>query len=206
MKRTGLETQHRTRRGNTLAWTVVAPVLVALAMLRGMMLSETPEAIALVPHPSPMRRATASTAAPAVVRPLPNATAPTAAPHRATPRVAAPAAELPERLALNAAIEPEALSFDYPGIAADLLHFVKLTPNGGGGFVVERVDPQSIYQQLGVQPGDVIYSIDPPPNSSLDVTFLRAEVKLEVFRNGQSVWLSFKPDQQADQQAESPSG
>jgi S1-C subfamily serine protease len=76
------------------------------------------------------------------------------------------------------------------------LHFVKLAPNGGGGFVVQQVDPESVYQQLGVQAGDVIYSIDPPPDSSLDVSFLRAEVKLEVFRDGQSVWLSYKPEQE----------
>ena len=102
--------------------------------------------------------------------------------------------EVAENLKLNPQVDPEALSYDYPGIASDFLHFVKLAPNGGGGFVVLRVDPDSVYQQLGVQAGDVIYSIDPPANSTPDVSFLRAEVKLEVFRNGQSVWLSYKPD------------
>lgn len=106
------------------------------------------------------------------------------------------APELPERLRINPSVEPQALSYDYPGIASDLLHFVKLAPNGGGGFLVQQVDPDSVYHALGLQAGDVIYSTDPPPNSSLDVTFLRTEVKLEVFRDGQSVWLSYTPDAQ----------
>jgi hypothetical protein len=197
MKRTGLETQQRTRRGRTLAWPVVASVLVALAMLlRGMLPSETPEAIPPAPKLLPMRRATSSPPLTSVfATPIVDTLRRVTAPSQRGPEIAA-TLELPERLRINPSVAPDALSYDYPGIASDLLHFVKLAPNGGGGFLVQQVDPDSMYHALGLQAGDVIYSTDPPPNSNLDVTFLRAEVKLEVFRDGQSVWLSYTPDAQ----------
>lgn len=193
MKRIGHETPQRSRRTSRLPWLMAALALLALVMLRGMSTPVTPEASPTAADESPTRRETTSPFIRASDPTLP-ATRPTQHPAASTPRLAP---EPSQRETLNPQVQPEALSFEYPAIAAEFLHFVQLAPNGGGGFRVTQGDPQSVYHSLGVQPGDVIYSTDPPPGSDPDTVFLRAEIKLQVIRDGQPLWLSYRPDQPA---------
>lgn len=64
---------------------------------------------------------------------------------------------------------------------------VVLIPNssGQGGFVVQKVEPNSMYELFGLRPGDVVYSLDGMPSYN---AWENSQV-FEVYRDGQRVLL-----------------
>ncbi|MFL6652821.1 MAG: hypothetical protein ACJ8J7_16225, partial [Sulfurifustaceae bacterium] len=71
---------------------------------------------------------------------------------------------------------------------------VVLAPDPRGGFVVKEVTPGSVYEQMGLRVGDILYSIDTPANrdideSSMEFMIRQVELQLEVYRNGNFVLL-----------------
>jgi general secretion pathway protein C len=71
-------------------------------------------------------------------------------------------------------------------------------PNAGGGFLVRELQPGSIYEKLGLRPGDVIRTVNGQPVSSMDDVmrlyqqFGSAErVQVDVQRGGRSESLYY---------------
>jgi type II secretory pathway component PulC len=100
----------------------------------------------------------------------------------------------------NPDIDPQFLTGTRIATAKEFLSEVTLARNPRGGFVVQRVEPESPYEKLGLVPGDVIYSIDTPDNMNVDDTSMEAamaqrEIQIEVFRNGNLVLLRHRLDQ-----------
>lgn len=95
---------------------------------------------------------------------------------------------------INPDVDPTVLTTNRILAAKDFLGKVRLAPNPRGGFVVEQVERNSLYDKLGVRPGDVIYSIDTPATanideSSMESVMMQTELQLEVYRNGRRVLL-----------------
>jgi hypothetical protein len=68
-----------------------------------------------------------------------------------------------------------------------------------GEFVVQSVNGASIYDRLGLQPGDVVHDIDKLidlqyPGEALE-HFKDREVRFEIFRDGYPIFVSFRIDQ-----------
>jgi type II secretory pathway component PulC len=117
-----------------------------------------------------------------------------------TTRAPAPSGDVEGFRERNPNIDPKELTANRTQAAEDFLRDVTIAPNARGGFVVQRVEPESVYEKLGVRPGDVIYSIDTPGNrdideSSMEVAMKQQELQLEVYRNGNFELLHTRIDQ-----------
>lgn len=73
-----------------------------------------------------------------------------------------------------------------------------IVPNAGGGFLVRELQPGSIYEKLGLRPGDVIRTVNGQPVSSMDDVmrlyqqFGSADrVQVDVQRGGRSESLYY---------------
>ncbi|MHB8455413.1 MAG: type II secretion system protein N [Acidiferrobacterales bacterium] len=81
----------------------------------------------------------------------------------------------------------------------DLLSQALMVPNPTGGFLVREIQPDSVYQKLGLQVGDVIRSVNGQPVNSLQDA-MRAyqqaanlsDVRLEVVRGGRPEVLQYQ--------------
>jgi len=81
----------------------------------------------------------------------------------------------------------------------ELLSQALMVPNPSGGFLVREIQPNSVYQKLGLQVGDVIRSVNGQPVNSLQDA-MRAyqqaanlrDVRLEVVRNGRPEVLQYQ--------------
>ena len=188
--------QPASRLARRLVWLALASLVLTLGLLRDWS-GPNPEATPLRAEQLPRR--VSSPFAPASTREKPRPPtliAPSVQVSASSRAVSVALLEPTERMKLNPTVAAEELSYDYTAIAEDFLHFVKVVPNGGGGFRIESVAPDSTYGQLGLRRGDVIYSVDPPPGSGPDITFLRAEIKMQVYRDGLPLLLSHRPDQE----------
>ena len=175
-------------------WVLYAAVLAPLAWCLGSVVTDTP---AVTPTAPTSPRAT--TAAP--VRSTPPA-APTAA--VATPvttvAVRTSAAQAPVLVEdadireLNRDVQISQLTHSRASLAEAFLREVQVAPGPRGGFVVQAVMPDSRHHKLGLQPGDVIYSLDTPKSSAVDDSSMIAlmqqtEIEIEVYRNGSPLRL-----------------
>lgn len=100
----------------------------------------------------------------------------------------------------NPNIDPMDLTANRMQAAEDFLRDVTIVANPRGGFVVQRVEPDSVYEKLGLRPGDVIYSIDTAGNrdideSSMEIAMQQREMQIEVYRNGNFELLHTRIDQ-----------
>ncbi len=81
----------------------------------------------------------------------------------------------------------------------ELLSQALMVPNPTGGFLVREIQPDSVYQKLGLQVGDVIRSVNGQPVNSLQDA-MRAyqqasklsDVRLEVVRGGRPEVLQYQ--------------
>jgi type II secretory pathway component PulC len=94
----------------------------------------------------------------------------------------------------NRSIEIAKLTPTRPRSAEAFLRDVLVKPNPRGGFEIEAVTPGSMYAKLGLQPGDVVFSLDTPKMAAIDENSMVAliamtEVELDIFRNGQQLRL-----------------
>jgi hypothetical protein len=141
--------------------------------------------------------ATATLPAPATPAPSPDPGA--AFLHAAAQAPASPANAPEEDAALNPGqhnlgIAPQQLSSLRPVTAEAFLRHVALKPHPRGGFEVQAVAPGSVYARLGLQPGDVVHSLDPPgapvPDESSMVALMQVSaMELEVVRANQPLRL-----------------
>lgn len=100
---------------------------------------------------------------------------------------------------MNPDIDPTLLSRNRIALAKDFLSEVKLARNPRGGFVVEQVEPRSMYGKLGLRPGDVVFSIDTPETAAVDESSMESvmsqtTIELEVLRDGNFVLLRHRLD------------
>ena len=76
-----------------------------------------------------------------------------------------------------------------------------MVPNAGGGFLVREIQPGSVYEKLGIRPGDVIRSVNGQPiNNMEEVMKLYQQlgginqvgnVAIEVTRGGRTESLQY---------------
>ena len=78
----------------------------------------------------------------------------------------------------------------------------KVNPNPSGGVVIEDLPPSGIVERLGLQPGDVIRSINGNPvNSQADLTRLSqllaqvSQIRVEGTRAGHPLNLTYNMQQ-----------
>jgi type II secretory pathway component PulC len=100
----------------------------------------------------------------------------------------------------NPGIDPAVLTMSHINAAQQFLSEVKVKPDPRGGFVVQQVDAESVYEKLGLRPGDVVYSIDTAGNRDLDelsmeTAMRQVELQMEVYRNGTMELLHTRLDQ-----------
>lgn len=81
----------------------------------------------------------------------------------------------------------------------DLLKQATVVPSGNGGFLVKQMQPGSLYEKLGLRPGDVIKSINGQPlNSMEDAIRLYqqmpniGDVQMEIMRGGKPEQLYYQ--------------
>jgi general secretion pathway protein C len=81
----------------------------------------------------------------------------------------------------------------------DLLKQATVLPSGNGGFLVKQMQPGSLYEKLGLQPGDVIKTINGQPlNSMEDAIRLYQQmpnvnaVQMEIMRGGKPELLYYQ--------------
>ena len=81
----------------------------------------------------------------------------------------------------------------------DLLKQATVVPSGNGGFLVKQMQPGSLYEKLGLRPGDVIKSINGQPlNSMEDAIRLYQQmpniddVQMEIMRGGKPEQLYYQ--------------
>lgn len=183
---------HVQEHPGTMRWVLYAAVLAPLAWWLGSVVTDTP---ATTPTP-PMATTTApvrSTPRPAptpLAVPTPTATAVVRT--GATPGPApVEEADIRER---NRGVQIAQLTHSRPSLAEAFLREVQLSPGPRGGFVVQSVLPDSRHHKLGLQPGDVVYSLDTPKSSAIDDNSMIAlmqqtEIEIEVYRNGVALRL-----------------
>ena len=68
------------------------------------------------------------------------------------------------------------------------LRQVTLKPDPRGGFIVQDVDKGSLYEQMGLKPGDRVFSIDTSDNAdtddnSLDEGMKQDHIEMQVYRD-----------------------
>ena len=80
-----------------------------------------------------------------------------------------------------------------------LLSEALMVPNPSGGFLVRQIQPDSVYQKLGLQVGDVIRSVNGQPVNTLQDAMRvyqqassSSSVRLEVVRNGRPEVLQYQ--------------
>ncbi|MHB1950556.1 MAG: type II secretion system protein N [Acidiferrobacteraceae bacterium] len=80
-----------------------------------------------------------------------------------------------------------------------LLHQALMVPYEAGGFLIRSIVPGSLYQQLGLKPGDVIRSVNGQPIDSLAQAMqiyqrlpASGEIDLQILRNGQPKELHYR--------------
>lgn len=76
-----------------------------------------------------------------------------------------------------------------------------MVPNAGGGFLVREIQPGSVYEKLGIRPGDVIRSVNGQPLNNMEEVMKlyqqlggvnRVEdVSIEVMRGGRTESLQY---------------
>jgi len=91
--------------------------------------------------------------------------------------------------ATPAPVEVAQLSTSRPLATRAFLDEVSVHAGPRGGFVVDRVLADGRYAQMGLQPGDVVYTLDTPAMRAVDETsmvalMLQTELELDVYRNG----------------------
>jgi general secretion pathway protein C len=100
----------------------------------------------------------------------------------------------------NPDIDPESLTLNRIVSAQEFLRDVKVARHPRGGYVIEEVEPDSVYQKLGLRAGDVIHNVDTADNKNIDETPMEAamnrrELQLEVYRNGSLELLRVRLDE-----------
>jgi general secretion pathway protein C len=81
----------------------------------------------------------------------------------------------------------------------DLLKQATMVPSGNGGFLVKQMQPGSLYEKLGLRPGDVIKSINGQALNSMEdamrlyqqMTTI-GDVQMEIMRGGKSEQLYYQ--------------
>ncbi len=73
-----------------------------------------------------------------------------------------------------------------------------MVPNAGGGFLVREIQPNSLYEKLGLRVGDVIRSVNGKPVNTMDdamkayqAASTQRDIRVEVIRGGQSEHLTY---------------
>jgi general secretion pathway protein C len=75
-----------------------------------------------------------------------------------------------------------------------------MVPNAGGGFLVREIQPGSVYEKLGVRPGDVIRSVNGQPINNMDEVMKLyqqlganqiSNVAIEITRGGRTESLQY---------------
>ena len=84
------------------------------------------------------------------------------------------------------------------GMDSRPLRDVRIQKVAGGGFAIQEVETSSVYDQLGLQPRDVVYDVDKLldlqyPSEAVQ-KFKDSVVQLEVFRDGQLIHMSYRID------------
>lgn len=81
----------------------------------------------------------------------------------------------------------------------DFLKQATLVPSSGGGFLVRQIQPGSLYEKLGMRPGDVIKSVNGQPiNSAEDaIKFYQqmsnlSSVQMDILRGGRNESLYYQ--------------
>jgi hypothetical protein len=88
----------------------------------------------------------------------------------------------------NPAIDPKSVSPTDPATAAAFLREVEVYPHDGGGFFVQDVEPDSFYERVGLEVGDVVQKLERDSRSG--------KIRVEVVRDGQRLVLTDSPDDQ----------
>jgi len=79
-----------------------------------------------------------------------------------------------------------------------MLRDVKLVRTASGEYVVQSISNASIYDRLGLQPGDIVYDVDKLldlqyPAEALE-NFKDREVRFQIFRDGHPIFISYRID------------
>ncbi|MHB8743275.1 MAG: type II secretion system protein N [Sulfuricaulis sp.] len=81
----------------------------------------------------------------------------------------------------------------------EVLRQAVIEPRAGGGFEVRRIQPGSLYAQLGLRAGDVIQSVNGQPLNSIDDAIKLNQqmssipaVQMEITRGGQAQYLYYQ--------------
>ena len=81
----------------------------------------------------------------------------------------------------------------------DFLKQATLAPSSGGGFLVRQIQPNSLYEKLGLRAGDVIKSVNGQPINTADdaIRFYQQvssinSVQMEIMRGGKSEALYYQ--------------
>ena len=99
-------------------------------------------------------------------------------------------------------LHPELIRSDASGNSDDFLREVRVSQHYAGGYLVEVVQPDSIYERLGLLPGDVVYSLDTltlvklEEMSGSSALSGAQDIRLEVVRNGERVPLRYALESQ----------
>jgi hypothetical protein len=171
---------------------VYAAVLAALSFLLWWWGSAITDPPAEAPMPAPATSALpARSASPPLAAPARPIVAPVVPTHATSPHPEAEDADIRER---NRNVQIAQLTHSRPSLAEAFLREVQVSAGPRGGFVVQAVLPDSRHHKLGLQPGDVIYSLDTPRSSAVDDSSMIAlmqqtEIEIEVYRNGSPLRL-----------------
>lgn len=73
-----------------------------------------------------------------------------------------------------------------------------MVPNAGGGFLVREIQPNSVYEKLGLRVGDVLRSVNGKPVNTVDDALkayqaanTQPNIRVEVLRGGQTEQLTY---------------
>ncbi len=73
-----------------------------------------------------------------------------------------------------------------------------MVPNAGGGFLVREIQPNSLYEKLGLRVGDVLRSVNGRPVNTVDdamkvyqAVSTARDIRVEVIRGGRSEQLTY---------------
>ncbi len=110
------------------------------------------------------------------------------------PLATAPAATAEER---NAKVDVRRLTHSRFMTAQSFLGEVELAPHPRGGFVVQAIVADSLYERAGLRVGDVLYSLDTANSTKINDTSMeevmrQTHYELDVFRNGTPVQLRYR--------------
>ena len=110
----------------------------------------------------------------------------------------APGAPLPVQLAPNQYQISATLLKQEMTSPQKLMTQALMVPYAGGGFLVRSLEPGSLYQKLGLQPGDVVQAINGQPLRSVQQAMKiygqlpnANAIDLQILRNGQAQQLHY---------------